>query len=61
MAFTRDLSIKLDKGWDSLKPYSVAFITGWNRRSHPFTWVKPADEILAKIDRKRKHISATRH
>ena len=38
-----------------------AFITGWNRRSHPFTWVKPADEILAKIDRKRKHISATRH
>jgi polar amino acid transport system substrate-binding protein len=29
VAFTRDLSIKLDKGWDSLKPYSVAFITGW--------------------------------
>jgi polar amino acid transport system substrate-binding protein len=29
VAFTRDLSIRLDKGWDSLKPYSVAFISGW--------------------------------
>ena len=38
-----------------------AFITGWNDRSHPFTWTKPADEILASIDRKRKHVSATDH
>ena len=38
-----------------------AFITGWNRRSHPFVWVKPADEILARIDRKRKHVSTTPH
>lgn len=38
-----------------------AFITGWNRRSHPFVWVKPADEILDSIDRKRKHVSATPH
>lgn len=38
-----------------------AFITGWNARSHPFTWTKPADTILASIDRKRKHVSATAH
>jgi transposase len=38
-----------------------AFITGWNRRKHPFTWTKPADEILATIDRKRKHVSKTGH
>jgi transposase len=35
------------------------FINGWNPRSHPFIWTKPADEILAKI--KRKHISTTVH
>lgn len=29
VAFARDKSIRLDQGWDSLKPYSVAFITGW--------------------------------
>lgn len=29
VAFARDASIRLDQGWDSLKPYSVAFITGW--------------------------------
>ena len=38
-----------------------AFITGWNTRKHPFVWTKPADKILAKIDRKRKHVSATTH
>jgi len=37
------------------------FITGWNRRSHPFIWTKPANEIIAKIDRKRKHFSTTSH
>jgi len=35
------------------------FITGWNRRKHPFIWTTPADQILAKIDRKRKHASTT--
>ena len=30
-----------------------AFITGWNRRKHPFIWTKSSDEILAKINRKR--------
>jgi transposase len=29
-----------------------AFITGWNKRSRPFVWTKPADEILAKAQRK---------
>ena len=30
------------------------FITGWNQRKHPFIWTKPADLIIAKINRKRK-------
>lgn len=29
VAFSRDASIQLDQGWKSLKPYRVAFITGW--------------------------------
>lgn len=29
VAFARDANIVLDRGWDSLKPHSVAFITGW--------------------------------
>ena len=33
------------------------FITGWNRRKHPFIWTKTPDEILAKIERKRKLLS----
>jgi transposase len=28
------------------------FINGWNDRCEPFTWTKPADEILAKATRK---------
>ena len=46
----RDLMIKIR-----------AFITGWNQRKHPFIWTKPADETLDKINRKRKHVSTTRH
>lgn len=37
------------------------FITSWNRRRHPFIWTKPAEEILAKIERKRKYVSTTGH
>ena len=37
------------------------FINGWNHRKHPFIWTKPAEEILGKIERKRKHVSTTRH
>jgi transposase len=36
-----------------------AFITGWNDRAHPFTWTKPANEILEKANRQR--ISTTDH
>jgi hypothetical protein len=36
-----------------------AFINGWNERSHPFTWTKTAEEILAKAD--RRITSATDH
>ena len=46
----RDLMIKIR-----------GFIDGWNRRKHPFIWTKPADDILARIDRKRKHIMKTGH
>lgn len=29
VAFARDRSIRVDRGWESLKPHSVAFINGW--------------------------------
>ena len=29
VAFAKDAMINIDKGWDGLKPYRVAFITGW--------------------------------
>jgi transposase len=35
------------------------FIDGWNDRCQPFTWTKPADELLAKI--KRKETSRAGH
>ena len=37
------------------------FITGWNRRRHPFIWTKTPDQILNSINRKRKHVSTTSH
>ena len=30
-----------------------AFINGWNERSHPFTWTKTADQVLAKANRQK--------
>ena len=30
-----------------------AFIDGWNHRCHPFVWTKTADEVLAKVNRKK--------
>ena len=44
----RDLTIKIKQ-----------FIDGWNDRKHPFIWTKTADDVLAKI--KRKRISTTDH
>jgi transposase len=35
------------------------FISGWNRRAHPFVWTKTADEILKKAN--RQPISNTGH
>ncbi len=29
VAFARDAMINLDRNWESLKPYRIAFITGW--------------------------------
>ena len=29
VAFAKEATIRLDQGWDSLKPYRIAFITGW--------------------------------
>lgn len=46
----RDLTVKIR-----------AFITGWNHRKHPFIWTKTPNEVLTKIDRKRKHVSTTSH
>ena len=37
------------------------FINGWNTRKHPFIWTKTPEEILTKIDRKRKMTSPPSH
>src|SRR5664280_1254362 len=37
------------------------FAANWNAGSSPFTWVKTADEILAKAVRKRPATSESRH
>ena len=29
VAFSKDATITLDNGWNSLKPYRIAFINGW--------------------------------
>ncbi len=36
-----------------------SYIDGWNDRAHPFTWTKPAEQILAKA--KRPESSNTGH
>jgi hypothetical protein len=35
------------------------FCAAWNERCQPFAWTKPADEILAKLN--RQTTSATEH
>ena len=40
-----------------LKTAIRAFINGWNPRSHPFVWVNTAEDILAKIDRKKTSVA----
>ena len=34
------------------------FINGWNKRKHPFIWIKTSDEILTQIDCNVKCLSA---
>ena len=38
-----------------------AYVTRYNRTSHPFAWTATADSILAKLQRLLKAISGTRH
>jgi polar amino acid transport system substrate-binding protein len=47
VAFAKDATIKVDQGWDSLKPYSVAFITGWKM----FETNATAARIVNKVDK----------
>ncbi|MDX6314084.1 MAG: hypothetical protein QOF44_3548 [Streptomyces sp.] len=42
------------RSFRSVKEFTTAicaFIDTWNQHPKPFTWVKDADQILAKIDR----------
>lgn len=36
------------------------FISSWNNWKHSFIWTKIPDEILARINHKRKHTSTPR-
>lgn len=38
-----------------------AFTESWNTGASPFTWVRPADEILAKAVRKRSATNEPGH
>lgn len=43
----------------SLREAIQRFLDAWNKNCRPFTWIKPADQILAQADRKRS--SGTGH
>lgn len=47
VAFARDATIKLDQGWDSLKPHRVAFINGWKM----FEANASAARSVSKVDK----------
>jgi polar amino acid transport system substrate-binding protein len=47
VAFARDATIRIDQGWGSLKPYSVAFITGWKMFETNATTAR----IVNKVDK----------
>jgi transposase len=44
---------------DDLSTAISRFCQSWNEHCQPFSWTKPADQILAKLN--RKDISATEH
>ncbi|MBI5791520.1 MAG: transporter substrate-binding domain-containing protein [Rhodocyclales bacterium] len=47
VAFARDASIRLEQGWDSLKPHRVAFITGWKM----FEANAGGARVVSKVDK----------
>ena len=47
VAFASDSSIRLDQGWESLKPYRVAFISGWKM----FETNASVARIVYKVDK----------
>ena len=47
VAFARDATIRLDNGWESLKPYSVAYIGGWKM----FEANASAARVVNKVDK----------
>jgi len=47
VAFSKDATISLDKGWNSLKPYRIAFINGWKM----FEANAAGARVVHKVDR----------
>jgi polar amino acid transport system substrate-binding protein len=47
VAFSKDALIRLDNGWESLKPHRVAFITGWKM----FETNAMGAKIVRKVDK----------
>lgn len=47
VAFSKDATINLDQGWESLKPYRVAFITGWKMFEANATGAR----VINKVDK----------
>lgn len=47
VAFAKDAMISLDHGWESLKPYRIAFITGWKMFEANATGAR----IVNKVDK----------
>jgi len=58
VAFSKQ-NIKIDNGWDSLKPYVVSIINGWKilekniPRESTLTKVKSADQLFDLLDKNR--------
>jgi polar amino acid transport system substrate-binding protein len=45
VAFAKDAMINLDRNWESLKPYRVAFITGWKMFEANATGAKSVTKV----------------
>lgn len=45
VAFAKDASIRLDRNWDSLKPYRIAFINGWKMFEANATGAKSVTKV----------------